>query len=89
MKDIFKINLYTFRIYRFNKKDDSAMEKWLDDKHRIPKYLDLNNEEAKDCWVASRLERLGVVMQQALMANEFWHVIFKTIPAWCDMVRKQ
>ena len=42
-----------------------------------------------DYWVASRLlKRLEAVMEQLLLASNFWDVIFKTIPEWSDMVRK-
>ena len=65
------------------------MERRLEQKNGIPKNLDLNDEEAMDYWVASRLlKRLEVVMEQFLLASNFWDVIFKTIPEWSDMVRK-
>ena len=65
------------------------MERRLEQKSGIPKDLDLNDEEAMDYWVASRLlKRPEVVMEQVLLASNFWDVIFKTIPEWSDMVRK-
>ena len=65
------------------------MERRLEQKSGIPKDLDLNDEEAMDYWVASRLlKRLEVVMEQVLLASNFWDVVFKTIPEWSDMVRK-
>ena len=52
--------------------------------------LDLNSEEDVDIWAANRfLNRLGVVLQHCILGSNFWEIIFRTIPAWCDMVRKQ
>ena len=65
------------------------MERRLKQKSGIPKDLDLNDEEAMDYWAASRLlKRPEAVMEQVLLASNFWDVIFKTIPEWSDMVRK-
>ena len=65
------------------------MERGLEQKSGIPKDLDLNDEETMDYWAASRLlKRLEAVMEQVLLASNFWDVIFKTIPEWSDMVRK-
>ena len=65
------------------------MERRPKQKSGIPKDLDLNDEEAMDYWAASRLlKRPEAVMEQVLLASNFWNIIFKTIPEWNDMVRK-
>ena len=70
------------------------MERRLEEKYRIAGLglpdLDLNSEEDMDIWVANRfLNRPGAVLQHCILGSNFWEIIFKTIPAWCDMVRKQ
>ena len=81
--------MYTFRFYRLAKRDDKARDDRTDARLGTPRDLDLMNKEAKDYFAATRLlQRPTGMMEQAAMAQKFWKVIFKVIPAWCDMVRK-